>query len=994
MKTRAQERTTSVEPGASQTSQPEPSAPTRNTRKRRASTASHAESDMVDTSQLDSQPAIKKRKKTKVVIKDITPSQESVVHPELSPIREDNSQPSTNGFGRSQFDEVPADSQLTQVTTKTTTSRRATLPAFSQEDIPSQSQSQQKSLKPRKSMPVSLALQHFSPGRFESGMMSLNRLVQERMKQRLESQNVTQLDGSDDIDMSQHETDIMVYSNIDGPSQPPEIAVQSPTSERADSLTDFDSALVIKSDQERSNYEASIKRLAQEASEARSSLEILTVELSSMGFGSPDAQAQAVIDSIRLSFDNVRYRLRDILPFDITADVQEQTLLMRIADQLVKFAHDNAKKDIVVAEQKTFEQDLLSQIDVLIDKLAEANLLRERLERANGEFDTQNEEDDRYIKQLEQKLHEVDKNFKQISSTLEVTITQKQTLENENGVLDDSCGKLKSALEGYRQTESKLLELITRMESDHATALAELKDQHKSEHLRFTEELRVEQDGRDAAEKRAADVEKAAAELTKSLEKEAAMISKLKAEIEELRADLLEAQSGKESAEEDASTKAASISDLQQQLEKTEMDLAKLEDDYADLQKLHEAEKRQREAAETELDETHVKVKSLNDKLHKQGVEANELRQKLFEVQQRDQKTIKEYQTTMAERTEQYETDLAGESARREEAEQLAADRQAYIDDLETKLANLEADMRKTLGDKEALLQQMEDRCVKLEEDIDELQSALDAKTAEHADLQQSTAEQIIALETTVGALTSTLNDTNTTLNTVRHQASTQQQQMLATLSDRDTTITTLTHDLDVANSAINVLEGDKSSLERRVESEAEAMLTYTAEKEAQVTSLTDTVRTKQAEVQELTQRAVEVDNAWHALVKEKEEYIATLEDEVEVRDDGMDGLKEKNRELREKFEEYVALAQGKIGSLSAEVERLARLAREDEGVLRREGKRLLETVEEDWDGIEVGECSLSPAMRVVEKKRFKKTRRAVRDSGIGGSSDVEGMLA
>ncbi|KAG8631519.1 hypothetical protein KVT40_000659 [Elsinoe batatas] len=993
MKTRAQERAESVEPEASQSSQQQ--HPRSNNRKRRASSVSHAESGAVDdSSQLDSQPAIKKRKKTKVVVKEVAHNQGEADHPELSPIREDSSQPAADAFQTSQVN----NSQLSQITTKTTTSRRATLPAFSQEDALSQSQSQsQKKSKPRKSMPASLAVQHLSPARFEFGMMSLNKLVQERMKQRLESQTMIQLDGSDDNEMSQHETDILVYGNVDGPSQPPEIEVQSPSSERADSLTDFDS-IPIKSDQERANYEASIKRLAREAAEAKSSLEILIVELSSMGFGSPDANAQAVIDSIRASFDHVRHRLQDILPFDVAADVQEQTFLMRIADQLVAYAHSNNKKDTIITEQKSFEQELLTQIDVLIDKLAEANLIRNRLEQANGEFDNQNEEDDRYIKELETKLLEVEKNFKQVSKLLTEKVSQAQTLETENSVLDDSCEKLKTALDGYRQTEANLHDLISRMEQDHAAALNELTDHHKAEQHRFTEEVRIEKEARVAAESRATGVEKAAADLSKSLEKEAAMISKLKAEIEGLRADIVDVQAGKESAEDDAATKASTIIDLQKQLEKAETDLARLEDDYADLQKLHEAEKRQREAAEAELDETHVKVKSLNDKLHKQGVEANELRQKLFEVQQRDHKTIKEYQTTMAERTEQYEADLSAETARREDAENVAAERQSYIEDLESKLANLEADMRKTFNEKEALLQQMEDRCVKLEEEVEELQTALGIKTAEHNALQQSTSSQIKTLETTIGDLTSTLNKTNTDLNTVRHQASTQQEQMLATLADRDASIDALKHDVEVADSAISVLQGEKASLESRVEHEAITMLTYTAEKEAQVASLKDIIGTKQAEIEDLQERAREVDTAWNATVTEKNSYIETLETSAETREESYEALREKNRELREKFEEYVAKATHKIGTLSAEVDRLAKLAKDGEGELKREGKRLLEDVmevEEEEAAVNgIDHSSVSPAVRVVEKKRVKKGRRTVRDSGIGGSSDMEGMFS
>ncbi|TKX18417.1 hypothetical protein C1H76_9206 [Elsinoe australis] len=991
-RTRAQERAPSAEPGASQ------QGPTRTNRKRRASTTSQA-SEMLENSQPDSQPMLKKRKKSKVVIQETAQGQNSSTHPSLSRVEEEESQTKVNSH-EPEDDENNA--QQSQTSVKTTTSRRVTLPAsaFTQEE----SRPTQK-IKPRKSLPSALTPQVLSQSGQESGMISLNQLIQQRVKQRL-SQSMMQVDGSDDIVVGDLSQDILVYSGVDGPSQLPDLelenaGVKSPGSDFADDFTEIDSAIVAKSDQERTNYEASIKRLAREASEAKSSLEIFTVELQAMGFGSPDANPQAVIDSIRASFDKVRHRLRDILPLETSADVLEHAVLTRITDHVILLANRNANKEATIIKKSILEQELLAQIDALVEKLTEAEIIRERLQQANGEFDNQNEEDDKYIKELEEKLVEIEKSHFQVSSLLQDKMAQVQGLEAENSSLEDTCEKLKSALQDYRQSETKLHELITRMEQEHAETLGQLEKNHKVEHKRFTEEVRVEREGREAAEARAIDREEKSADLAKSLEKEAAMISKLKAQIEELRSDMLEAQSGKEAAEEDAALKANAIQELEQQLADSEAAFAKSEADLADLRKLNESERRQREAAEAELDESHVKVKSLNDKLHKQGIAANELRQKLFEVQQRDKTSIEKLQTTLNERTEQFEDDLTAESGRREEFEALAEERQKIIDDLEEQIAGLESSMKKALDDKESLLQELEDRCEKLEEERAAVENSLEQKTAELSALQKSTTSQIKTLETALINLTAERDNTASTLEKVQHQAATQQQQMLSTLGDRDATINDLTSDLNTANKAISDLEHDKASLERRVESEAESMLSYATEKDAEVASLKDIVREKQNEIHSLSEKATEVDRAWTAFTKEKDTTIEELEVIAAEREEVIMKLKDANNKLTAAFREHVAIAEGKMSKLRKEVERLNGLAQNEDDSLRQHGKRLLEQIEEvDEDATIISgtngglEDEMSPAVRVVEKKKIKRTRKAVRDSGIGGSSDMEGMLS
>ncbi|PNS14222.1 hypothetical protein CAC42_6735 [Sphaceloma murrayae] len=983
MKTRAQERGPSAEPGASQQE-------SRLSRKRRASVASQA-SDALEHSQSESQQVVKKRKKSKVTVKQTSQSQEnSNGHPTLPIVQEESTQITVNDGRSPDMASTQEDVHLSQTSTQKTSSRRVTMPPSAFSDEGHQLQPQQKN-RPRKSLPAALDSQTFALNGYDSGMESLNKLVAQRVKQRMEAQALSQLDGSDDVDMTHLSQDMLVYTHIDDP----DLDVKSQDGDRADSLADVDPSMLIKTDQERAQYEASINRLYREASEAKSALEILTVELQAMGFGGPDADSQGVIESVRSSFNQVRYRLRDILPLQTSEDVLEHALLKQITDYLIRLHGRDAQREVLLAKKDTNERALLIQVDELIEKLADAEIIRQRLQTANEEFEQQNLDDEKYIKELENKMAEVTASLDHVSGLLGLKTAQIKDLEVENNRLEESCEKIKSAVETYRQAETTLENLVNRLEKEHARSIEQSQQDHDAEKDRLMEALHDERQAREAEEARTKVFEQKIADLSKSAENKAAAISKLKAQIEELKAETLALQTEKDATEDDGARKTEHITALQQQLTETEASLNKIEEDLADLRKLNEAEKRQREAAETELDESHVKVKSLNDKLHKQGLEANELRSKLFQAQQREQQASRDFETARAEQTEQFEVDFAAEATRREEAEALAEQRQSDIGELERKLINLESSMKKALYGKEFLLQDMESRCVTLDGELEETRRTLADKTAEHHALQESTTTIIVGLEQDIQSLRADLAAKTDDLENIRSQSATQQQQMLTTLSARDATIITLTNDLTNAEHTIAALESDKSSLERRVTSEAEAMLSYTAEKEEQIDNLNNVICDKQAEIESLSEKATEVDRAWNAFAKGKDLRIEELERTEVEREESFTLLNRGYEKVKEQFKEYVRVAEERMARLARETERLDGIAKGEEMGLKKEGKRMLEEIEEEHfvDAVLGNGAMESPVERVVEKKKVKRSKKMVRDSGIGGSDDADAQI-
>jgi myosin protein heavy chain len=60
------------------------------------------------------------------------------------------------------------------------------------------------------------------------------------------------------------------------------------------------------------------------------------------------------------------------------------------------------------------------------------------------------------------------------------------------------------------------------------------------------------------------------------------------------------------------------------------------------LRSLADSEHRQREAAEATLDERNEKIAELESKIHDAGIQANELRSKLFQVQMEKESSKKQ----------------------------------------------------------------------------------------------------------------------------------------------------------------------------------------------------------------------------------------------------------------------------------------------------------------------------------------------------------------
>ncbi|KAF2153268.1 hypothetical protein K461DRAFT_278096 [Myriangium duriaei CBS 260.36] len=898
MKTRAQDRAPSAEPGAV------PPSAARQSRKRRASSTATAIDDQHSVSQDAShQQQIKKRKKTTTVT---TTTRDEESHPKLSTLDEEQIQvETTNG---AETEKRRTSTFHTIISKISGSSRRSTLPPAETTHEIRASKSRSAS---RKSLPAAFAKDREAMDIDPFDPLTMQLIQQHREKRDRQSQSVIQLDGSDDLPEDPHDANELVQDGVDEHfTSPQQLRDHQSLRSLLNQGEDFaiESVNGAKTDLQRVTYEAHIDRLTREKAEAKAALEVLASGLESMGFGNPDSTPHEVLESILDAFGQSRYALNPRFPLETSEDVPESVMLANITDLL-------NNRD--------------SSIDSLMDKLEAVQHHFSELQHDKATLQAAAKEDAEYITEIELKLSNIEHIQEKFSSFASEKTYQITSLEERNASLMESLGSVNATLEDSELTVKELRDAVERMEHEHAKAVLGLESDRDDAQAKLGS----------AEEDIVMKIEEIRA-LKETCQESTTIINTLNAEVRRLSDSLEEETTRREEAEADVARKFDTI---RQQ-----------EEDLAELTSRNESERRQREAAETELDERQVEIKNLNDKLHKQGVEANQLRQKLYEQQLHSQKSLEQLEAIVQERDQL----LKNEKEERADAESLAADRIAALEQQLTH--EVEESKKKALGYGREL-DELEQRNLELENSLTAATSALAEKMAELAEAREDSGNKIADLESAIGVLEDDLAQERSKLATTQEKAILQQQQMEATLAERDADIKQLSTDLDNSNQKIDDLEREKESLERRIENEAEAMLIFQGEKADEISSLREIIQAKDHEIHSLGEKAAEVDATWHELDEQKETIISERNEDILL-------LKKENAELRAEVLAYMARSRD---DAAATFDRLQKLPSHSGG------------------GTEASDVFAdSPVVVATERKKIRKSRKSVRDSGVAIPSD------
>jgi myosin protein heavy chain len=281
--------------------------------------------------------------------------------------------------------------------------------------------------------------------------------------------------------------------------------------------------------------------------------------------------------------------------------------------------------------------------------------------------------------------------------------------------------------------------------------------------------------------------------------------------LENAKEDLDAETDARETAEAGQAAQALEIEELQGRMDSLDVEIADLNQALDSLRTLNGSENQQRLAAESELDKKNQSIESFEETLLNGGKEANELRAKIFELQNHNSKLEQE----ATQRDQEYESDLAAEVNRREAAVELAEVRESEITRLQAELENTEERMNDLLAEQDA-------RISSLEDSVSQKDAEMQGMEADHKVDMEERDETITALHKTIDGLEG-----------AHHNSQEEVSDFKAQLRDRDATIVDL-------KEQVSSLEQEKTSLESRVDKEAMHAL-----------ELTNTVFALEAELRE-----------------------------------------------------------------------------------------------------------------------------------------------
>jgi hypothetical protein len=809
---------------------------------------------------------------------------------------------------------------------------------------------------------------------------------------------IPDLDSIDAVDVV--DEDMLVFDSSQGisypnlPSSGTEVRTVSKVTNAVD-ISDAQTQIALPDstqEEERRAYKEAIQYWTDEASNAKSTLQILTIELQSLGF--PGENSEAIIASIRESFASVRERLESALPGVIPSNVSDADVVELVIQHLETLASKVTVQEVFIAENDQLRQELTNEIDGLIERLSQAEIRKRTLEIGYNDLDAQGQRDEQLIDSLNKELSKIEKNHDMAQTLISEKKAQLAELDRENREQDVTILKLGEALEGYRVNEVNLQALITRMEQEANLKISDLTKASQAAVSVLEEQLRIEGTKRYTAEADADEKQNIITTLERRAEDDEANIDTLKQQLITLQGLHLAEQQAREVSEAVNDENTTLIAELEVNIEQAETELNQLRADLENLRALEEAERRQREAAEADLDDRNNVIVDLEQKLLASGKQANELRQKLFEVQQRSKETVIELQTIAEERETKHAADLAAWDIKARDLNDIAVFAKIETKAYEDQLKAVTESMSKQLEERAVTIRDWAKKLDQLTAELKATKQELDNALVSLDELQQASEARIAGLVADVTDLQALVAQHEATIVLLNAEAQTNAQTHVIAITERDERIADLNHDIYTAKNLIKNLEAEKASLERRVEEEAEQMLELQADSDDKIADLNANIRNKQAEIENLGRKAQEVDRSWESVMNERNIEIEELRETGSENTITIARLAKLNAALKEKFRLYVRDSTATVQAMQEDMEQAVLSAGAKGGELREVGRRVLEEVEamdtvSEMVTIASSSTAANPRVKHITKQS-RRNRRAY-DSGIG--VDEESLL-
>lgn len=763
-----------------------------------------------------------------------------------------------------------------------------------------------------------------------------------------------------------------------------------------DSLTEGESVVVDRiDDQVVERYERELKQMSQTLGESQGALRVITIALQNLRYVEPGASSIDILTKLRQGFEDLRAETEKFFP-GTTAGLTNQQLHRKVPELFSGIFYELNEKLTMLHDSQKTEVLLRRQYEGVLDLLGESEERVKELERNVFTLDKTNEDKQRVILDLE----EQNTALTALTNEQEIKLTQQDaqiaSLENDNEEKDTSLERLREALEQYRvdldhvtttatEFEATHHEMIARMEQDHAAAMQDLEA-----------ERAAEQEGRLAAE---ADVDQKNGyieELEESITRLETEVNNITAEISSLMQRLSDETVARQDAEQDRDQQVEQVYQHANTIENLNETITELREQLADARENLAAERAQREKTEADLDEAKTSIEELSTRLHNTGIQANELRSKLFQLQQEKEAAISDLEQEAEEREDDLNNQLAAETKLREAGEDMIEQLKQDILELQAQIATLDDNLADMTQARNELEQERDVQVANLASQLADLKT-------KYAALENSTNSTIMSLQANITDLNNHVQQQQNEIEDLIEQVAERDRVYLEDTVLLKDEIDGLRNDLTKKEAENEAYRRENDSLSKRVEDEANELLNIVGSHNDQVNSLNAVIKSNEATIKNLQDTSAKRTTEFEEMIEERNTEITEMRLLGDARAETIVILEAQIEDLKERFRLTTEDNQATIDALTLsqrqlqeQNERLADdLKHRNQEALRAVQEMKLKRVEVKTQGLDLhrvinGKVAKTSEKIKIGKKGKKKVTRRQWDSGFGVDEAVE----
>ncbi|KAL6150963.1 hypothetical protein ACJQWK_10942 [Exserohilum turcicum] len=808
--------------------------------------------------------------------------------------------------------------------------------------------------------------------------------------------NPEELNMSQDLDMEPTPTGKYASRALEISSQMTLESLPSLSQLNRDSLIEGEEIMMDRiGDEAIERYERELQQLSKALGESQGALRLITIELQNLRYIEAGASSSDILAELRHGFQDLRAEVEKFFP-GTTIGISNQLLLQKVPQLFGGIFYELKEKVTMLdASQKT-EILLRRQYEGVLDLLGESEERVKQLQEDFFTLDKANEDKQRTILELEER----NATLTNLNDEQETQLTRQDDeiagLQDANDEKDSALTELREALEKYRVDLDNATAAANEFENNHHDTIANMENEYEEILNNVEGKLAAEQEAREFAEADAEQKNDYIQQLEESIERMEADVDNITTDMATLRDRLATQTAARETAEKERDEQIDQVYKHANTIENLTDTVTELKEQLNDYRENLAAERAQREKTEADLEEANEKIEDLNMRLHDTGIQANELRSKLFQLQQEKETAISELEEDAEERENELNNQLEEESKLREDAEKTIGRLEQQILQVEGDIATLEnnlADMT------EARNQLEQDRDVQ----VADLAAQLAELTNKYAALENSTNSTIMSLQANITDLNNQVQRQQEEIQDLLEQIAEKDRVYIEDTTALKEKIEVLEEDLSQQKADNESYRRENDSLSRRVEAEANELLNIVGSHNDEINSLNAVIRSHEATIKNLQDAAEKRAAEYAEALEDRNNEITEMRLLGDARVETIVLLEAQNEDMKERFRLAEEDTRATIDALTLsqrqlqeQNERLADdLKRRNQDALQAIQEMKLKRVEVKTQGVDLHRVVSGKVLKTSEKVKIgkkgkKKSSRRQWDSGFGMDENIE----